>query len=400
MTRTFDKNGKVIEKWVSTKEPHMIERLPAGEYKLREELAPDGYVRAEDVTFTVKETGEIQKVFMKDDYTKVHVSKQDMTTSKEIPGAHLTLFDKDGKVIEKWVSGDKPHYISMLKPGEYMLREELAPDGYLRAEDVKFTVEETGDIQKVYMKDAYTKVQISKTDMVTKEEIPGAKLYIFDKNGETVAKWTSGKEPHMIERLKPGTYTLREELAPDGYIRAEDVKFTVKETGEIQKVAMVDDYTKVQISKTDLVTKRELPGAKLKIFDKDGKTIESWTSGKEPHMIEKLKPGTYTLREVTAPNGYEVAEDVKFTVKETGEIQKVSMVDAPKESKKSSGGGGSSSTGSRSGSGTSTTRRNYVNPQTGDTTNVIFWIILLLLGGIMFGAFWYAKKEMEKKNSD
>ena len=396
----FDKNCKVIEKWVSTKEPHMIERLPAGEYKLREELAPDGYVRAEDVTFTVKETGEIQKVFMKDDYTKVHVSKQDMTTSKEIPGAHLTLFDKDGKVIEKWVSGDKPHYISMLKPGEYMLREELAPDGYLRAEDVKFTVEETGDIQKVYMKDAYTKVQISKTDMVTKEEIPGAKLYIFDKNGETVAKWTSGKEPHMIERLKPGTYTLREELAPDGYIRAEDVKFTVKETGEIQKVAMVDDYTKVQISKTDLVTKRELPGAKLKIFDKDGKTIESWTSGKEPHMIEKLKPGTYTLREVTAPNGYEVAEDVKFTVKETGEIQKVSMVDAPKESKKSSGGGGSSSTGSRSGSGTSTTRRNYVNPQTGDTTNVIFWIILLLLGGIMFGAFWYAKKEMEKKNSD
>lgn len=144
-----------------------------------------------------------------------------------------------------------------------------------------------------------------------------------------------------------------------------------------------------------MVTKKELPGAKLKIFDKDGKTVESWTSGKEPHMIERLAPGTYTLREVTAPNGYEVAEDAKFTVKETGEIQKVSMVDAPKESKKSSGGG-SSSSGSKGGSGSSTTRSNYVNPQTGDTTNVIVWIILLLLGGIMFGAFWYAKKEMDK----
>ena len=397
----FDKDEKIIEKWVSTEEPHMIERLPVGEYMLREELAPDGYIRAEDVKFTVEETGEIQKVCMKDDYTKVSVSKQDMTTCEEIPGAQLTLFDKDGKVVEKWTSTDKPHYISMLNPGEYMLREELAPDGYLRAEDVKFTVEETGDIQKVYMKDAYTKIQITKTDMVTKEEIPGAKLTVFDNNGEVVEKWTSGKEPHMIERLKPGTYTLREELAPDGYIRAEDVKFTVKETGDIQKVAMVDDYTKVQISKTDMVTKKELPGAKLTIFDKDGKTVESWTSGKEPHMIEKLKPGTYTLREVTAPNGYEVAEDVKFTVKETGDIQKVTMVDAPKSTKTNtpSSGGGSSTSKGGSSTPSSSSQRQYNNPQTGDTTNVILWVVLMAVAGVFAGSFWYVKRQMDKDDN-
>ena len=392
----FDKDGKVIEKWTSTEEPHMIERLPVGEYMLREELAPDGYVRAEDVKFKVEETGEIQKVYMKDDYTKVSVSKQDMTTCKEIPGAHLTLFDKDGKVVEKWTSTDKPHYITMLKPGQYMLREELAPDGYLRAEDVKFTVEETGDIQKVYMKDAYTKVQISKTDMVTKEEIPGAKLTIFDKDGKKVTSWTSTKKPHLIERLAPGQYTLREELAPDGYLRAEDVKFTVKETGEIQKVAMVDDYTKVQISKTDMVTKKELPGAKLTVFDSNNETVAKWTSGKEPHMIEKLKPGTYTLREETAPNGYEVAEDVKFTVKETGEIQKVSMVDAPKGTKKTttSGGGGGSNT--PKGSTSSGTRLSFSNPETGDTTDIVLWVLLLGLGGIFAVALWYAKKRVEE----
>ena len=393
----FDKDGKVIEKWTSTEEPHMIERLPVGEYMLREELAPDGYVRAEDVKFKVEETGEIQKVYMKDDYTKVSVSKQDMTTCKEIPGAHLTLFDKDGKVVEKWTSTDKPHYITMLKPGQYMLREELAPDGYLRAEDVKFTVEETGEIQKVYMKDAYTKVQISKTDMVTKEEIPGAKLTVFDKDGKKVTSWTSTKEPHMIERLAPGQYTLREELAPDGYLRAEDVKFTVKETGEIQKVAMVDDYTKVQISKTDMVTKKELPGAKLTIFDSNNETVAKWTSGKEPHMIEKLKPGTYTLREETAPNGYEVAEDVKFTVKETGEIQKVAMVDAPKGTKKTTTSGGSGGSNTPKGTTSTGTRLSFSNPETGDTTNIILWIVLLVTGGIFAGSFWYAKKQMEKE---
>jgi uncharacterized surface anchored protein len=253
------------------------------------------------------------------------------------------------------------------------------------------------------MKDAYTKVQITKTDMVTKEEIPGAKLTIFDKSGETVETWTSGKEPHMIERLKPGTYTLREELAPDRYTPPEEAKFTVRETGEIQKVAMVDDYTKVQITKTDMVTKKELPGAKLTIFDKDGKKVESWTSGKEPHMIEKLKPGTYTLREVTAPNGYEVAEDVRFIVKETGEIQKVAMVDAPKgtTSKKSTGGstGGSSGSTSKGGGSAQTgSPRRYSNPQTGDTTNIILWVVLLGLAAVMVGAFLYAGRQEDKKD--
>ena len=93
---------------------------------------------------------------------------------------------------------------------------------------------------------------------------------------------------------------------------------------------MKDDYTKVEISKQDITNSKELPGAKLTIFDKDGKEVESWVSEEKPHYIEKLPVGEYTLREVTAPDGYEVAEDVKFTVAETGELQTVVMKDAPK----------------------------------------------------------------------
>jgi len=395
----FDKDGKVVRTWTSGKKPTYIEKLPIGDYVLREELAPDGYVRAEDVKFTVKDTGIEQKVEMKDKYTRVQISKQNMTTCKEIPGAHLTLFDKDGKVVEKWTSTEEPHMIERLPVGEYMLREELAPDGYVRAEDVKFKVEETGEIQKVYMKDDYTKVSVSKQDMTTCKEIPGAHLTLFDKDGKVVEKWTSTDKPHYITMLKPGQYMLREELAPDGYLRAEDVKFTVEETGEIQKVYMKDAYTKVQISKTDMVTKKELPGAKLTIFDSNNETVAKWTSGKEPHMIERLKPGTYTLREETAPNGYEVAEDVKFTVKETGEIQKVVMVDAPRGTKKTttSGGGGSSTPKGSSSTPSTSTQKPFSNPLTGDTTNIILWIVLLVTGGIFAGSFWYAKKQLEKE---
>ena len=156
-------------------------------------------------------------------------------------------------------------------------------------------------------------------------------------------------------------------------------KLTAAASKKRADIRFVNDVTRVQISKIDISTNKELPGAKLSIIDKDGKTVESWISGKEPHMIEKLRPGVYTLHEVTAPDGYEVAKDVKFTVKETGEIQKVTMADAPKETRKH----------------TTTTRRSSRSPRTGDTSNIFVWILLLALGSIMFGATWCIKKRAE-----
>ncbi|MBQ3477612.1 MAG: LPXTG cell wall anchor domain-containing protein [Clostridia bacterium] len=91
---------------------------------------------------------------------------------------------------------------------------------------------------------------------------------------------------------------------------------------------MKDDVTKVKISKTDLTGKKELEGAKLTILDSEGKVVETWTSTTEPHYIEMLPIGKYTLREETAPSGYLVAEDVEFEVNDTAEIQTVTMKDA------------------------------------------------------------------------
>lgn len=122
---------------------------------------------------------------------------------------------------------------------------------------------------------------------------------------------------------------MTETQPADGYVTAESIEFTVENTGEVQKVEMKDDVTKVEISKTDIDGK-ELPGAKLAILDKEGKTVESWTSGDKPHYMEMLPIGEYALHEESAPDGYLAAEDVKFEVKDTGEIQKVTMVDETK----------------------------------------------------------------------
>lgn len=134
----------------------------------------------------------------------------------------------------------------------------------------------------------------------------------------------------MLENGK-GTYILHEELPPyaEGYVSAEDIEFEVKEDGSVTKVEMKDDYSKVEISKTDITTGEELEGAKLQILNKEGEILEEWVTDGKPHLVEKLPVGEeLTLREITAPEGYEIAEDVKFTLEDTMEIQKVEMKDA------------------------------------------------------------------------
>ena len=356
-----DADGNVVTSWVSTDTPHRVTGLHLGDaYTLTETRSADGYALADEITFRllqkVDENGSnLQEaevyyltekslliwtwddwkllddatVIMRDDTIKVEISKKDLTTMEELPGAELTLTDKDGKEIDRWVSTDKPHYIEKLPAGDYTLTEVKAPDGYAFAESVPFTVLPTGEVQRFEMLDDVIKVEISKKDLTTMEELPGAELIITDKDGKKIDRWVSTDKPHYIEKLPAGDYTLTEVKAPDGYAFSESVPFTVLPTGEVQRFEMRDDVIKVEISKADITTNKELPGAELIITNKDGKVVERWTSNDKPHYIEKLPAGEYTLTEITAPNGYEIAEDIFFTVLPTGEIQHVVMKDAP-----------------------------------------------------------------------
>ena len=339
--RVLDKNGNVVDEWVSENTPHYIEAvLVAGEtYTLEETLVPDnsGYVPANAVQFTVEDDGEVQHVFMQDDYTKVQISKTDIATGKEISGAKLKITDADGKIVAEWVTDGAPHYMERIPMGTYTLTETMAPteQGYVRAESVTFEVGPTGDIQRVDMKDDFTKVEISKADMTDGLELPGAKLKITDASGNTIAEWETNGQPHRIERLKPGEYTLTETAAPAGYLLSEEVHFTVRETGEIQKVTMYDAPAhSLILTKRDIVTNAKLADARLTIRDAYSTTIDRWTTtdgdhairvlpersaAKDPHknlllLSDDTSEHVYTMVEELAPDGYLVAESITFKV--------------------------------------------------------------------------------------
>ena len=155
-----------------------------------------------------------------------------------------------------------------------------------------------------------------------------------DLKGNELYRWTTTKDPYYIEMLPIGTYTLTEITAPSGYATAETVSFTVEDTGEIQKVDMKDIPISVEISKKDIADGpggEELPGAHLTVKNENGDVVDDWISTKEPHKISMLPVGKYTLTEVTAPKGYEVAESITFEIADSGEVHKVTMYDSPKE---------------------------------------------------------------------
>lgn len=322
-TYTTDKSGNI-----------KIENLPMGKYYLKETKTLSGLVlntKEYDVTFKAKD--QITKAYTENvkvinDTTLVSISKNEITGSKEIEGAELQVTDEKGNVIEKWTSTNKAHTIEGLTTGKtYILTENLAPTGYVKSSSITFKIEETKENQKVKMIDKI--VEVTKTDVTGKHEVEGAELVVTDKDGNEVDKWTSTKEAHKITGLEEGKkYTLTETIAPNGYAKATSIEFEVTDEKKDQVINMKDKI--VEISKTDITTGKELEGAKLQIIDENGKIVEEWTSTKETHKVTGLEEGKkYTLVEITAPNGYEVSENIEFEVTYDKENQKIQMKDKP-----------------------------------------------------------------------
>ena len=236
-------------------------------YTLTETRPADGFVTADSIFFQLVQ-GENEQtlvalvdgenmtlqndniVRMVDDTTKVEISKTEIAGSEEIPGCELEITEKDtDTVIESWTSTKEKHIIEQkLVVGKtYILTEKRPADGYVTADSIEFTIEDSGEIQSVQMKDDTTKIRLIKLAGDTGQGLRGAKFEVYDSNDKKIMSFTSKEEGYdIIGKLKAGeTYTFKEVEAPKGYQLAEPVKYTVKDTGEVQKVSVTDKKTPI-----------------------------------------------------------------------------------------------------------------------------------------------------------
>ena len=313
--------------------------------------------------------GAVFNLYTRDDIYDVNGNKlfsagDLISTSPETVADGYTYFNCDVPIRGEWY-GQSDRLDASTNSGNYFIRELRAPQGYYLNDaemDVTFTYD--GEVLQVLdstCANKPTEMWVSKRDLTNDEELSGATLIIKDTKDNVVDTWVSTDTPHRVTGLHfDEEYTLTEMRPADGYAVADDIVFRLERKADADgheldeadvyylkdkkklwfipweewellddaTVIMRDDITRVQISKVDIATGKELPGAELVIKDKDGNTVAQWVSEDKPHYIEKLPAGDYTLTEITAPNGYQLAESIAFTVLPTGELQTVVMKDA------------------------------------------------------------------------
>jgi len=378
------KKGTVVDTITTNSDGKATSKeLPLGEYSVREVKAPEGFVlsdKIENVSLKYKDqntaivydnasfTNERQKV-------EISVTKKDFDTENGLLGAEFTLVAEKniknykgevvveaGEIIETATSDidGKVLFKSDLPLVNFIIKETKAPTGYSTNNEVivvyaNYKGQDTKVVKLDYeFKNKITKVEISKQDITDSSEIEGAHLVVFEKGNEAaiVDSWTSNKEKHLIKGLEVGkTYVLRETISPYGYAVAQDIEFTIRDTGDLQKVEMKDElvygqlkfnkygeiFNQVIIGQTEfgptespVWNKSNLIGAEITIYAnedivignktyyKKDEVVQALESGLEDVLSEKLPVGSYYYKETQVPYGY-IADTNKhyFEIKDT-----------------------------------------------------------------------------------
>lgn len=357
--------------------------LNSGDYYfLEESVSKSYYINREKhhvhLEYKDQETAVVSaKAVVKEDQTETVISKRMIASSVEIKDCHLKISDENGNEIVSWITGDissvklnekidemgydnvhvekgdgyAVKIYGLLHDREYTLTETKPADGFVSANDIIFKLVESDDANaktkvlikngdsfnenidnQVIMYDDTTKIEFSKTDITNGKELPGCHMQVTDKDtGKVMDEWVSSEQSHVIEgKYAVGkTYVLTETKARDGYATATNIEFTVADDGKVQKVNMADDTIKVEFNKIASDTKKQLGGAKYKVYDSKGKKVYEFTTGKKAEFIEGMfKAGeTYIFKEVDAPEHYKVAKDKKIRIKDTGKVQKLTVTD-------------------------------------------------------------------------
>lgn len=364
ITMTTHYPSEVVHKTFKTDENGQFtfpEKLKYGVYYLEEANAPEGYLKGELLQFEVKEGAVwnrplVVKYFDKNAMGKIQIKKNDAETKEKLSGAVFevrasedivtpdqTVRIKKGEVAETLIVGEDGTALSKeLYIGKYEIQETKQPDGYVLDPkcyevEIKYQDQNTPVVlTEISIPNEPTKVRLVKSEKGSETPLSGVTFHFWKKGEENEKREVTTEKDGtiLLEQLLPGTYCFQEIRTLPGYILDPAVYEVVVEAdgtinGEKEEILNVEnDYTKVEFTKHDRASGKVLEGGRYQITNLSGNVLDEWKGKTTPHLTEKLLPGTeYIFKEIEAPSGYLVAEDVRFTVANTEEIQKVRMED-------------------------------------------------------------------------
>lgn len=225
-----DLNGEIMDSWVSDGQPHSIKGLIEGhDYILTETSAPDGYIKAESITFTLTHK-ENMNVTMKD--AQMKVSKVDEETGEDVSGAEFSVFDKQGNLVDQWITDGSLHAVNHLEVGkEYSLKETKTPKGFLTISDQTFIASSEDVSLEIKEQPRLINIEVNKLDAKTKQLIKDKNfeftLYTDPECTKSLTSISSHDGIATFKSLRFGTYYIKETKAPLGYYLSQEVKKVV-----------------------------------------------------------------------------------------------------------------------------------------------------------------------------
>ena len=276
-------------------------------------------------SFAIPENGKSIKIINKTEENPDIISEDD---------ARFALI-KDNKVFKLFDVGVNKGFteINEIPAGNYIIRNYYAPKGYAFLDDQEINVDETDDSQTfelISKTDNNTKATIGMYNATTDELIPTS-FNILDSSGSVVETCqTDNMTPCIIRKIAKGDYTIKEDAPPKGFISTMEQNFSVSEDGKTTVVSVKRTPTKLKICKVNSNSSAQVPGATFELYDPNNNLVDKWITTEEVHYLEGLEFGTYTLKEVKAPDGYQLkTESQTFEIKDADETVDVVFENTP-----------------------------------------------------------------------
>lgn len=297
----------------------IMDKVPAGNYTVEITDVPEGYVIPGPFDITVESKKDPQVFEIPIDTTDIVINAKDAVNNDPVEDVIVTVYDENGNPVRSDVPLE--YATKKLAPGKYRIHVNSVPAGYTKPDkDTDITVKNTNKKQTFSIVVEPINMFIKAIDNVTNEEmVNNVYATVYDKDGHKI--FSNVPLAYLKDHVTAGEYTIRINEVPDGYIIPDDLKIKVNDQKGTQTFVVPVGFTKTAYEVIDDETGDPVKGVKMKLVNKNGKTVAEWTSEKGWYTLTKLIPGDYQIVTESVPKGYAIPGNKKITIRAVEDLQ-------------------------------------------------------------------------------